>query len=370
MRRFVVLAALAAILGGCATTEAPRGRAPAMSADEGRALVRGLLPERLPDRSGWATDIHAAIAALDIAPTVENACAAIAVAEQESGLRVDPPVPGLSRIARRELEARRERAGIPKLVVDAALALPSSNGKTYAERLDAVTTEGQLSELYEDLIGRVPFGRTLFADRNPVRTGGPMQVGIAFAEAQIEAAPYPYPIASTVRHEVFTRRGGLYFGIAHLLDYPAPYDSYRYRFADYNAGRYASRNAAFQAALTQVSGIPLARDGDLLRYDGVTATAAAGSTERAARVVASRLGLTASDVRRDLEQGKREDFAKTPLYVRVFAQADALARRRAARAVVPTIELRGPKITRKLTTEWFAQRVETRFRECLGRSAR
>ena len=362
---------VAVALAGCATNVPPSG-APEhrrLTAVEGRALVSRLLPAGLADRAGWATDIHAALTALDIAPTAENACAAIAIAEQESGMRVDPPVPGLARIAWKEIEARRERAGVPKLVLDAALALPSSNGKRYSERIDAVTSEGQLSGIYDDLIGRVPFGRSLFADRNPVRTGGPMQVAIAFAEAQVDAAPYPYPISGSVRDEVFSRRGGVYFGIAHLLDYRAPYDRYLYRFADYNAGRYASRNAAFQRAVTDVSGIPLGLDGDLLRYHGAKPASEAGNTELALRVLGTRLGMSATDIRRDLELGRTEAFERTRLYARVFALADELGRKQAPRATVPTIVLASPKITRRLTTDWFAHRVDERFRSCLARDA-
>jgi len=368
--RSPLLAAIAAVaLAGCATNVPPASEAPRLTAAEGRALVTRLLPASLPDRNGWAIDIYAAMSALDIAPTAENACAAIAVAEQESGLRVDPPVPGLARIAWKEIDARRERAGVPKLVLDAALAVPSSNGKRYSERIDAVRTEGDLSRIYDDFIDRVPFGRTLFADRNPVRTAGPMQVSVAFAEAQTVAAPYPYPMTGSVRDAVFTRRGGLYFGIAHLLAYDAPYDRYVYRFADYNAGRYASRNAAFQRAVADVSGIPLVPDGDLLRYDNGTPSREAGATESALHVLAKRLGMSAFDIRRDLEQGSGEAFAKTTLYARVFALADQAAHARVPRAVVPTIELSSPKITRHLTTDWFAHRVDERFHECLRRNA-
>ena len=369
-RHVVIVAALA--LAGCATNVPPPAVPPypRLTLEQGRALVSRHLPSGLVDRKGWSADIFAAIAALDVAPTVENVCAAIAVAEQESGMRVDPPVPGLARMAWKEIEARRERAGIPKLVLDAALALPSSNGKRYSERLDAVTTEGQLSALYDDFIGRVPFGRRFFAERNPVRTGGPMQVAVAFAEAHVEAAPYPYPIAGSVRDEVFSRRGGLYFGIAHLLDSRASYDRYLYRFADYNAGRYASRNAAFQRAVSEVSGIPLVADGDLLRYDAGKPAHEAGNTELALRVIAPRIGMSAADIRRDLEAGKGDAFDRTALHARVFALADALAHERVPRAVVPTIVLSSPKITRRLTTDWFAHRVDERFRECLRRDTR
>jgi hypothetical protein len=35
--------------------------------------------------------------------------------------------------------------------------------------------------------------------------------------------------------------------------------------------------------------------------------------------------------------------------------------------MVPRIELKSPKISRNLTTEWFARRVEERYERCLAR---
>jgi hypothetical protein len=359
--------AIALALAGCATTEQPAPSGPPMTAAEGRALVARLIPDATADRTGWATDLYAAIAALELPATPDNICAAIAVIQQESGFRVDPAVPGLAAIARKEIDARRERAGVPKLVLDAALALPSSNGRSYGERLDSIKTEMQMSDLFDDFIDRVPLGRTFFAERNPVRTAGPMQVSVSFAESVVAARPYPYPMSGSVRKEVFTRRGGLYFGVAHLLDFAAPYDRYLYRFADFNAGRYASRNAAFQSAVTQVSGIPLTLDGDVLRYDNGRPAREPGATETAVRVLARRVDLDNDAIRHDLELGTSAAFEKSRLYVRVFDLADRTAARSAPRAALPDIELHSPKITRKLSTEWFAHRVDERYRACLRR---
>lgn len=356
----------AALLAGCATQE-PSGTDVPLDPERGRALIVGLLPAAAPQAAGWATDIYAAFAALEIAPTAHNACAVIAVTEQESSFRVSPVVPNLPTITRREIDRRAERAGIPDFLVRAALALDSPTGKSYGERIDAARTEEALSRIFEDFIGVVPLGQRLFAGWNPVRTGGPMQVSIAFAEAHARQRGYPYPVEGSVRHEVFTRRGGLYFGIAHLLGYPASYDEPLYRFADFNAGHYASRNAAFQNAVSKATGIPLALDGDLV-LPGSDGVERAGSTELATRVLGKRLDLGDAAIRDALEQGTSHDFERTSLYRRVFAIADEVTGRKLPRAVVPRIRLQSPKITRQLTTEWFAKRVNERHRRCLARA--
>jgi len=358
------LIAAAAALAGCAVPgpmTAPSGMGPTEARD---ALLR-VLPARLADREGWATDIHAALATLEQPSTPDTLCAVVAVTEQESGFQVDPPVPGLAAIAWKEIDRRAEEAGVPKVAVRAALSLGSPGGRSYAERIDAVKTERQLSEIFEDFIGMVPMGRSFLASRNPVRTGGPMQVAIAFAEAQVKAQRYPYPIGESVRREVFTRRGGLYFGTAHLFGYDAPYDRLVYRYADFNAGRWASRNAGFQNALSVAAGLPVALDGDLLPPGG-----ARGETERVAATLAGRLGLDDAAIRRDLEKGEQAGFEKTLLSQRVFAYAEQLDKRVLPRAVVPRIDLHSPKFTRRLTTAWFAQRVDERHRRCVERLAR
>ena len=351
------------LLSACSSPQ--RVREPPIDPDVARAEISQRLPAAAQNRTGWAVDIFAAFEALSIRPTTQNICAVIAVTEQESTFTVSPAVPGLAAIARREIDSRAARFKIPKLVVSAALELQSPTGVSYRERLAKVKTEKELSIIFADFIGMVPLGGRLFGSLNPVRTGGPMQVSIAFAEEHAAQKRYPYPLPGSIRDEVFTRRGGMYFGIAHLLDYPADYDDMLFRFADFNAGHYASRNAAFQSAVNGLAKTSLALDGDLLRH-GARANEPS-NTELAIRSIASKLDLDDAAIRRDLEAGPEEGFGETKLYERVFALADKQGKRPARRAVVPTIRLQSPKITRKLTTEWFAKRVDERYERCLSR---
>jgi hypothetical protein len=191
-----------------------------------------------------------------------------------------------------------------------------------------------------------------------------MQVRIDFAARHVRG--YPYPLDGSMRREVFSRRGGLYFGIKHLLGYPADYPAMRYRFADFNAGWYASRNAAFQRAAGIASGTRLAGDGDLLKPGA--SMQSPGATEQALCSMGGRLGMDAAAIRAELQRGDDAAFSNTTLYRQVFAIADAKGSGKSVpRATLPQIALDSPKITRKLTTAWFAGRVEARWKACLAR---
>jgi hypothetical protein len=354
-------AAAVFVLAGCASERPAPPAGPALSPQQARDLIDASLPPGVSDRSGWIHDIYSGFTLQGLEPSRQNVCAVVAVIEQESSFHVNPEVPGLGPKAWKEIDVRAARAGVPRMLVHGALELRSPTGRTYSERIDAARTEKDLSDIYEDFIGSVPLGRKLFADYNPIRTRGPMQVNVAFAEGYAAVRPYPYPIKTTLADELFTRRASVYFGIAHLFAYQPPYNDYVYRFADFNAGQYASRNAAFQNAVSRASGIALATDGALLSHESDIS-----STELALRSLAGRLDLSDDAIHSALEQGKSKDFERTQLYQRVFALADRAARRPLPRAVIPSIKLHGPKISRKLTTSWYAHRVDGRFERCLA----
>ena len=119
------------------------------------------------------------------------------------------------------------------------------------------------------------------------------------------------------------------------------------------------------AAVNAASGVPLELDGDLIRH-GADADKP-GSTELAVRSLGQRLALSDSAIRHALEQGDKADFDQGRLYAKVFELAEQVERRPLPRAVLPRINLQSPKITRSLTTEWFARRVDERHARCLAR---
>ncbi|MNN98241.1 hypothetical protein D3C81_2175840 [compost metagenome] len=88
------------------------------------------------------------------------------------------------------------------------------------------------------------------------------------------------------------------------------------------------------------------------------------------RSLGKQLNLRNTSIRSQLEEGKSLKFEETELYRRVFALADQAEGRSLPRAVLPGIELQSPKITRKLTTAWFAKRVDERYQRCMARAGK
>ncbi|KMK91505.1 MULTISPECIES: DUF1615 domain-containing protein [Aeromonas] len=340
----------------------PKAMQPQKPADMKSRIVT-FLPRNVVDKPGWANDVVTALTSQGLTVSDHNVCTVLAVAEQEATYQADPVVPGLGKIAWKEINARAGKLLIPEFMVRTALSIKSPTGKTYAERIDKLRTEREMSEIFEDMIGEVPMGKQLFGNMNPVRTGGPMQVSVAFAEANTRG--YPYPVKDSIRHEVFTRRGGIWFGTKHIFGYPADYPDTLYRFADFNAGWYASRNAAFQAAVSRLSGKNLALDGDLIRYDSDLP----GKTELAVHAIAGQLSMSKQAIHQSLKLGDTAEFGQSDLYHRVFTLADQKVGKRLPRAILPGIQLKSPKITRNLTTAWFAKRVDEREQRCVQKMA-
>jgi hypothetical protein len=358
--RIALLTMLVLLLAGCETNEPT----PA----EVRAHIKHLIPATVKDRDGWAADIQYAFVALKIEASPQNMCSVLAVTQQESTFTANPIVPNLGAIALKEIEDRAARYHLPAFAVRGALQLKSPNGDTWQARITATQTEKELSDLFEEMTASVPMGKRLLARANPVHTGGPMQVSIAYAEAHANKRSYPYETEASIRHEVFTRRGGMYFGIAHLLEYPTSYDKKLFRFADYNAGHYASRNAAFQNAVAVATGIPLDLDGDLIRYKKAKNKNSLSATESAVQKMATNLEMSYEQIHAALLKSNQQSFEDSELYHRVFVVADKRNGKALPHATLPRIRLQSPKITRKLTTEWFANRVNQRYRKCMARN--
>lgn len=349
--RYVLAVLVACALASCAH----RQQGPTVPSLDERD-VAALVGQRAVDREGWGNDIVAAIRMTEKEPTAERVCAVIAIIEQESGYQADPVVPNLPQIVMKALEAKLAPLG--------PLAKPTLNAildRDMRARIATLRTERDLDLLFRDTISaRLPAVVSSLAGidgLNPVTTAGAMQVQVAFARRLSGMDD------GATRELLYTRGGGVRFGTARLIGYTAGYDDIVYRFADYNAGEYASRNAAFQEQLAQVVGTTLALDGDLLDYDA----AASSQTLKAAVVFGASHGLSERGVQHEFEQEKTLDFEETEVWRAVRAAWEQRTGTAARYARVPEVTLVSPKISRTRTTAWFAESVKRRYAACRQR---
>ncbi|WP_370458964.1 DUF1615 family protein [Aggregicoccus sp. 17bor-14] len=385
MRPPLLLTALACALLACArggTREPPP--LPRLTAE----LAARLLPPRVPaaEREGWSRDVLAALDAHELPPDAPHLCGVFAIIEQESGFQANPVVPELPRIVREGLEAKAKKLGpLGRPALERMLAGKApGQSLTFAQRLERVRTERDLDLVFRELLEyhrhahpftfgaanvlNALFGSQSFEDMNPITTAGSMQVSVRWAQ---ELAEQRHQSTDTVRDELYTRHGGVFYGTARLWGYEAAYAEPLYRFADYNAGPYSSRNAALQAQLNTLLGLQLLEDGDLLAYDVDGRPSREDSRTLLAFVAFARRfapsTLSEGRVRRDLEREKTRELEETETWRTLKAVYARIQGEPAPYAQLPDVSLKSPKLKQERSTAWFARSVDTRYAACQER---
>ncbi|MDP2310572.1 MAG: DUF1615 family protein [Pseudomonadota bacterium] len=351
-------------------------------------IARAFPADRVKDRKAWATDLAAVFAAHDIPSTNGNACAVVAALEQESGYTPDPAVPGIGGMIDAWIAEKQASLGtIPGWAFGQGLravldARPKGQDRSFYERLKAAKTERDVDVTFREFVAfhrsKLPtpirsaeaaaqFVGLDLDDLNPITTAGCLQVKVDFAE---EHAREHATDRALVRDQLYTREGCLHYGVVRLLDWEAGYDKPIYRFADYNAGFYASRNAAFQEQVATLSGVKLALDGDLLRYNDAGRPAGEPSqtlTAVQSVVTQNALDIPEGRIRKDLTKEKKRSFEETDTWTAIRELYEAKAKKPPAYARLPDVTLDSIKLQGKKTTAWFAQNVDRRYQTCLAR---
>jgi hypothetical protein len=344
-----------------------------------------LVPPEEKDREGWAQDVMAALEAHRLYPSAEAVCSVLAVIEQESGFEANPAVPGLARIVQQRLEGYADKLGPlgPPAVRGLLEGKAPGQTQTFEQRLKGVKTERDLDRIFRELLEYYEteypktyvaaqlasslFKSTRLEDLNPITTAGSMQVSVSFSA---DLAGGDEQAERRVREELYTRGGGVYYGTARLLGYEAHYSEPLYRFADYNAGFYASRNAAVQAQVSRLTGLELVPDGDLLAYDKQGEPVDEDSNSLKALLAFRQRyapDLSERRVRKDVLKEKELAFEETDTWEAIKRTYQEVTGEAPAYAQLPTVVIRSPKISGEKSTVWFAQSVNRRFQKCMAR---
>lgn len=359
---------------------------PTMEAEQ----IKKAIPPRVNERQSWANDIYDISDQLGIPTTKENVCTIVAVVDQESNFVADPHVPGLGEKAVKEVQDRLEEKFKDKLgdgiggtvagYFQDVLKNQPSPEDNYLSQMRRVQTERELDELYREIFDYMSkhyhvsaltgaaklVGQDIGEKLNPITTLGSMQVHIGYAKDHKRQGGN----IAELRTDMYTQYGGLYYGIHRLMMYPAEYDKPIYRFADYNSGRYSSRNAAFQSMLNDLTPAELGLDGDLLLYSKDGSPRAAKSQSETALIAVfaeNNVIATPRQIRSDLKKEKDEDFEGTLTYKAVKKLYQEKTGKEPFYAMMPEVVISGPKLSRDYNTNWFATRVDGRYQTCMHR---
>ncbi|MBC7751626.1 MAG: DUF1615 family protein [Candidatus Saccharibacteria bacterium] len=348
--------------------------------------VARLIPARAKDRKSWATDILAIMDEANYPHSLENICTIVAIVDQESNFQADPAVAGLSRDAKKTLFERVQDKlgdiGLEKF--KEMLKNKPTPEDSFMMKINKIKTERDLDLMYREMfdyfkdhynLSVVTGAASLLAGLdikeylNPIKTLGSMQVHVNYAFSHAQTLTKK----DAIRDDMYTQYGGMYYGINRLLGYDADYDKPIYRFADYNSGVYSSRNAAFQQTISKLSDIPLTYDGDMLSYDKdkkVLATRSNTESQIEMVVKENKLNLSNANIRGDLLKEKDQEFEDTEIYKKINILYSDKFNKEPPYAIMPNVEITGPKLSRDYNTNWYANRVNGRYLRCASNAKR
>ena len=204
--------------------------------------------KNVKDPQGWAADLLDVMRLHNLPASKENICAAIAIIDQESSFVADPAVAGLGKISETALRAKMDKVPVLGRVALHFLEIKPSPSDNYLARIRSARTEHDLDLVYRAMVADAAKQSGLglvinsgllnkqIDGRNEIDTIGSMQVSVDFA---LEVAkrrrwlPMSLDDVYALRDELYTRHGGMYYGVLLLLGYETGYNRKLYRFADF-----------------------------------------------------------------------------------------------------------------------------------------
>lgn len=342
--------------------------------------IAKFMPNRHQDKQAWANDIYAIFNTLDIERNANNICSVIAVIDQESNFQADPPVKNLGKTSLNALnEKLDEKLGknIAPFFRKMLKEQPSVQN-SFEKQILAVKTEQQLDKIYYQMFQYFSekyyankitqltklVGKDIAEKLDPITTLGSMQVHINYARDNRRNDGDN----QTLRQDLYSQYGGLYYGIHRLMRYQTDYQNPIYRFADYNSGMYSSRNAGFQKMLAELSKQNIDFDGDLLIYkSGTTISDMPSQSEKALQSMANQgfLQLTPRQIRNDLSKEKSRKFVDTETYRTIASLYKMKTDKDPIGEMMPQVVISGAKLSKDYNTKWYADNVNRRYQACM-----
>ena len=294
------------------------------------------------ERDSWEDALEFAFEASDVKKTPENFAIVLAVIEKESSFYENPELDmkGICEEAIKDYETNSEEASWGRWKACTTYWEEAIAIKTEKDYVNSVFQKGNFISNSADFVFGL-FGSDKF---NPQKltSAGPMQVNIETAmklsredgEIIEETQMYDY---------LFTKPEGIYYGVKNLKPiletYPPEEDlnNLDFIFADYNAGLYKSRNAAFQNRINVILGVKeLQEDGVL----GIKTARALNKILGKEIQIASNGRIVGSDIK---------SFEDSSMYKRIDTEYKKKTGQEPIYAIVPDISTESIKYDKPLT---------------------